>query len=323
MISVNEKAMEIVNDMILRKEELKIEVSTLENGTTVIDLGQEVRGSWEAARMMAEILFGGIGQVSFETFPEMIDGVYYPAVNVSVDHAVLSLAGCDISGWELKPGKFAPIVAGPGRTLGRKPGDWMEKYSDYEDKYHQAIITIESKDPVSVEQASELAEACRVQPEDLYLLVAPSSSLACSVQVSARILEQTLHRLMEEGFDLDTIIQAQGFCVIPPCIDNELIAMGRLNDVLIYGGQATYTVCWDDDKIADIVNKITSDKASTYGKPFKEIYLEAGCDFYQVPMEMYSPASVVIVNTKTGKIHKAGKINTEILARSFNDTVSG
>lgn len=92
----------------------------------------------------------------------------------------------------------------------------MEKYSDYEDKYHQAIITIESKDPVSVEQASELAEACRVQPEDLYLLVAPSSSLACSVQVSARILEQTLHRLMEEGFDLDTIIQAQGFCVIPP-----------------------------------------------------------------------------------------------------------
>lgn len=45
--------------------------------------------------------------------------------------------------------------------------------------------------------------------------------------------------------------------------------------------------------------------------------------FYQVPMEMYSPASVVIVNTKTGKIHKAGKINTEILARSFNDTVSG
>lgn len=127
MISVNEKAMEIVNDMILRKEELKIEVSTLENGTTVIDLGQEVRGSWEAARMMAEILFGGIGQVSFETFPEMIDGVYYPAVNVSVDHAVLSLAGCDISGWELKTWKICSNCcrtrSDPGKKARRLDGE--------------------------------------------------------------------------------------------------------------------------------------------------------------------------------------------------------
>lgn len=321
MISVNEISILLIKKMIEKEKELKIKVNKLDNGTTVIDLGQEVRGSWKASKLMAEILFGGIGNVSFETFNEKIGDIYYQAVNVSADHTVLSLAGCDISGWELKPGLFAPIVAGPGRTLGRKEGDWLEKYCDYADKYSKAIITIESKDPVTLKQANDLAEACNVATEDLYLLVAPSSSLACSVQVAARILEQTLHRLKEEKFDLETIIQAQGFCVIPPCIDDELIAMGRLNDVLIYGGQASFTVCWDDKKIEEIINKVTSDKASTYGKLFKNIYEEAGCDFYKVPMEMYSPAKVVIINTKTGKIHKAGSINIQLLEKSFNDTI--
>ncbi|MCX7904391.1 MAG: methenyltetrahydromethanopterin cyclohydrolase [Caloramator sp.] len=321
MISVNKISMDIVREMIRKEEELRIKVKKLENGTTVIDLGQEVRGSFEAAKMLAEILFGGIGSVSYETFPEKIGGNYYRAVNVSVSHTVLSLAGCDISGWELKPGLFAPIVAGPGRTLGRRKGDWLEKYSDYSDRYHEAIITIESKDPVTIEWANELAEACKVAPENLYILVAPSSSIASSVQVAARILEQTLHRLVEEGFDLNTIIEAHGFCVIPPCIDDELIAMGRLNDALIYGGQATFTVCCDDEEIEKVIYKITSDKAPTYGRPFKEIYKEAGCDFYRVPMQMYSPAKVVMINTKTGRIFSAGKINTEILEKSFNDNI--
>lgn len=321
MVSVNELSMKIVDEMIKRKEELKIKVSKLENETTVIDLGQQVRGSYEAARMEAEILFGGLGYVGYETFPEKIDDVYYRGVNVSVDHTVLSLVGCDISGWELKPGLFAPIVAGPGRTLGRRPQDWMEKYSHYKDEYDKAIITVESSEKVTLKQAQDLAQACRVKSENLYIIVAPSSGIACAVQVSARILEQTIHRLFEEGFDITTIIQAQGFCVIPPCIDDELIAMGRLNDVLIYGGQATFTVCWEDDKIQNIINKVTSDKAPLYGKLFKEIYMDAGCDFYKVPMQMYSPAKVVIVNTKTGKVHKSGLINTKMLAKSFSDIV--
>ena len=321
MISVNENSMPLVKKLIKNQEKFKIGVNKLDQGSTVIDLGQNYRGSWEAARIMAEILFGGIGGVDYTTFPEKIGDIYYPAVDVRVDHSILSLAGCDISGWELSPGDFAPILAGPGRTLGRKEEDWLEKYSDYEDKHHEAIITIESKDPINEKWAEKLRKACSVEAEDLYILVAPSSSLACSVQVASRILEQTLHRMVEEDFNLDSIIQAEGICVIPPCIDNELIAMGRLNDVLIYGGQSIFTVDWEDEKIENVINKITSDKSSVYGRPFKEIFNEAGRDFYQVPMEIYSPAKVVIVNTRSGKIHKAGKFNLEILEQSFSDTV--
>ncbi|MCG8640873.1 MAG: hypothetical protein MI862_14145, partial [Desulfobacterales bacterium] len=168
MISVNKEAMKLVKKLIEEQEKFKIEVTTLPGGATVLDLGQNAPGSWEAGRILTEILLGGIGQVSFETFPERINDIYFPAANLRVDHSVLSLAGCQISGWELSPGNFAPILAGPGRTLGRRAGDWLEKYSEYKDSWHEAVITIESPDPVTQEWASELAQACRVEEKNLY-----------------------------------------------------------------------------------------------------------------------------------------------------------
>ena len=277
-------------------------------------------GSWRTAKLMTEILYGGLNEITYETFPEMIDGVYYNAVHVYSDNVVLQQAGCNISGWELKPGKYAPVLAGPGRTLARKKGDWFSKYSDYEDKHHEAVLTVEMGRMLEEEEVEELIEAVGVDACNLYILVAASGSIACSVQVSARIIEQTLHRLHEEKFNLDNIVEAHGFCVIPPVIKDDLIAMGRLNDVLIYGGQSTFTVDCEDEEVEKVIDKITSDKCSMYGSSFKTIYQENGCDFYRVPMEMYSPAKTVIINQRTGKVFKAGKLNLEILAKSFSDT---
>ena len=48
---------------------------------------------------------------------------------------------------------------------------------------------------------------------------------------------------------------------------------------------------------------------------FLEIYQEHGCDFYQVPMEMYSPAKVLIINQRTGRRFKAGEFKLDVLAK--------
>lgn len=322
MISVNKESFKLVELLIKNQELYKVGVKVLENGATVLDLGQEYPGSWEAGKILTEILLGGIGQISFETFPEKVAGFYFPAVNVRTDYPILSLAGCQISGWELSPGNFAPILAGPGRTLGRKEGDWLEEYSNYSDDFEKAIISIESPDPVSLDWSKELAQACRIDAENLYVIVAPPSCLATAIQVSGRILEQALHRIMEEGFPLENIKQAQGFCVIPPLVNDDLISMGRMNDSLIYGGQATFTVDSEDKKIKNIINKITSDKSPVYGQIFKNIFKESGCDFYQVPMETYSPAAVSIVNERTGNIFNAGNLNLEVLEKSFTETIN-
>lgn len=319
MISVNQRSVEIVKQMIQDPEGYKVRVHDIK-GVNVIDCGVEATGSWKAAKIMTEVLYGGLNEVRFETFPVPIDDAFYNAVHVQSDHVVLQQAGCNISGWELKPGQFAPVLAGPGRLVARKENDWFSAYSNYSDVSHEAVLTIEMGVMPSEEQIEELVEAVGIEAKDLYILVAASGSLACSTQVAARIIEQTLHRLHEEHFNLDCIIEAHGFCVIPPVIKDDLIAMGRLNDVLIYGGQSTFTVDCEDEEIASIIDKITSDKCSVYGTMFKEIYEQNGCDFYRVPMEMYSPAKVVIINQRTGRVFKAGKINTEVLAQSFNCT---
>lgn len=320
MISVNERAVKLAEKMMADPEFYKVKVKKI-RGANIIDCGVEADGGWESAKLVTEILFGGLNQVSFGVFPEKIDDIYYHSVEVYSDRVVLQQAGCNISGWELRPGKYAPVLAGPGRTVARKKGDWLEVYSDYSDKYHKAVLTVEKGTPMGEDEVQDLIDAVGIEPQDLYIILAASGSTVCSVEVAARILEQTLHRLREEGFNLDNIVEAHGFAVIPPVAKDDLIAMGRLNDVLMYGGQSTYTVNCEDSEIEAIINKITCDKSPVYGTMFKEIYEKHGCDFYQVPLETYSPAKVVIINQKTGRVFKAGQFNLEVLAKSFNATI--
>lgn len=320
MISVNERAVALAEKMIHDPEYYKVKIHRIASAY-VIDAGVEAAGGYEAAKLVTEILFGGLNKVTIDIFPEKIDDVYYDSVHVHSDRVVLQQAACNISGWELRPGKFAPVLAGPGRCVARKPGDWLESYSDYSDKYHRGVLTVEKGTMVSEEEVLDLIEATGLDAEDVIIIVAASGSTVCSVEVAARILEQTLHRLKEENFNLDAIVEAHGFCVIPPVVKDDLIAMGRLNDVLMYGGQSTFTVDCEDSEIEAVINHITTDKCSEYGRSFKEIYQEHGCDFYQVPMEMYSPAKVLIINQRTGRNFKAGKFNLEVLAKSFNDSV--
>ena len=47
-----------------------------------------------------------------------------------------------------------------------------------------------------------VAEACKVKPEDVYLLVAPSACIVGSIQVAARMLEQVCHKCMKKALML-------------------------------------------------------------------------------------------------------------------------
>ena len=55
MISINERALEIVRRMIADAEALSLAATTLPNGATVLDAGLEVTGSLEAGRLFAEV----------------------------------------------------------------------------------------------------------------------------------------------------------------------------------------------------------------------------------------------------------------------------
>ena len=316
-ISINQEAMRIVRKILDNPVAIGALVTKLPNGTTVIDMGQQAPGGWVAGRYYTLITMGGLGEFSYDTFPIPINGVRLPGVRVMVDHPLLACCASQIAGWRLEAGDFAPILAGPARALNEKPDPHFEHIS-YRDSYHEAVIAIQTSEPVRVEWAETIAAACHIEPKDLYILVAPNRSLVCAVQVSARIVEQTIHRLEEEGLAMGAIFSAQGFCVLPPLIDDDLISMGRINDCLLYGGEATFYLRHEDDSfVADLAQKVVAQASSAYGKPFIEIFEEADRDFYKIPLDLHSPAVVHLNNLTSGRTHSAGEINEAVLEQSF------
>src|SRR2546426_7625044 len=68
------------------------------------------------------------------------------------------------------------------------------------------------------------------------------------------------------GFDLKKIVSGIGAAPLPPVAKNDLRAIGRTNDCILYGGRARYTVNADDQELAELVPKIpasASDRKST------------------------------------------------------------
>ena len=111
MISVNERAAEIVRQMITDAEALGVAVSRHANGATVVDAGVEAIGSLEAGRLFSEVCMGGLGAVSFCELD--FDGLRLPGVSVTVRHPPLACVAAQMAGWPIRSGDEVP-PQGPG-----------------------------------------------------------------------------------------------------------------------------------------------------------------------------------------------------------------
>ncbi|MCL4459950.1 MAG: methenyltetrahydromethanopterin cyclohydrolase [Chloroflexi bacterium] len=314
MISVNKEAMKLVRVILGEAEKLNIAINKLSNGTTVIDMGQKVEGGWLAGKYYALVTMGGIGEVTFGRF--RLNETELPAVHVAIDQPLLACVASQIAGWRLQGGDFVPILSGPARALATNPDRYF-RWIDYRDDSAEGVICIQTDREITVEIAESVAKACRLQPEHLYILVAPNSSLVCAIQVSARTVEQGLHKLAEEGFDLKSIAFAYGYAPIATLIKDELQAMGRINDCLLYGGTATYYVHSEDQLIREVIGKIPSSYSREYGIPFVDIFERHNRDFYQIDPALHSPAVININNLSSGHTFTAGEVDYAVLRRSL------
>ena len=235
-ISINREAMKTVRTILDDADALGVTVERLANGCTVIDMGLHAKGGWRAARLYTLVTIGGLGEVSYEPFE--VAGRMLSAVRVMIDHPIEGCVASQIAGWRLEsPGKeHAAILAGPGRALNTASLDHYFEWTDYRDKHHEAVVAIQASEPITVAMADLIAESCEVDAGDLYVLIAPNQSLVCAVQVAARIVEQTLHRLAEEGMDLRSLRHAFGFGVIPPLIDEVRVEVVNV-DVVVTDAQ--------------------------------------------------------------------------------------
>lgn len=308
MISINENALEIVNSMIEREAALGIDSFSLDNGTTVIDAGVEVDGGYEAGKYYSEICLGGLGTVEFTTRKR-------PEVQVVVDHAPIACMASQYAGWSVEVEDYFAMAAGPARALCRVE-DLFEEL-DYEDDSDVAVLTLETREFPDEEVSEYIAEECGVDTADLYLVVAPTASIAGSIQISARVVETGLHKLHYLDFDVNEIISGSGSAPIAPVASDDLQAMGKTNDCTLYGGRTFYFVYAEDSEIEEIIDEVPSSASEDYGQPFIETFEKYDRDFFKIDEKLFSPAKITMNNVNSGSVFQAGDVDEEVLAESL------
>jgi len=73
----------------------------------------------------------------------------------------------------------------------------------------------------------------------------------------------------------------------------------------------------EDEELRLIGPKVPSSASLAYGKPFLDIFKEAGHDFYKIDPMLFSPAEIVFHNLESGSVFRFGEVNSEVLKRSF------
>jgi methenyltetrahydromethanopterin cyclohydrolase len=305
MMTLNEQANHIASALVATADAMRIATHRV-GGAMVLDCGIAVPGGLQAGLALASVCLGGRAQLSLTPGP---------AVQVVSDDPVSACMASQYAGWQVSVGKFFAMGSGPMRAL------WAREklFADIPGKESSpvAVGVLETRKLPTPEVVAYLSEQLSLPPEKLTLLCAPASSLAGTVQVVARSLETALHKLHELKLDLRQVVSGHGVAPLPPVAADEIKAIGRTNDAILYGGQVTVWVRGDDEQLAEVGPKVPSSASKDHGAPFAEIFERYNRDFYQIDPHLFSPAVITLVNLATGKQHVFGRLEPEILARSF------
>jgi methenyltetrahydromethanopterin cyclohydrolase len=316
--SVNTLAAPLVQLLIADAVPLRLAVSQLSNGTQVVDAGVKAPGGLEAGRRIAEICLGGLGSVKLRASTNYDNWSWH--VDVHSSHPVVACLGSQYAGMKLSHGEgkdaFNAMASGPGRALGSK--EELFDHIHYRDQAETACLVIETDDFPPVEVADKFSQQCGINPENLTLIVTPTSSLCGSLQVVARVLETALHKTHALGFPLKKVIDGAGSAPICPPSGDFMTAMSRTNDAILFAGQVHLFVQADDKDVEHLANKLPSSDSSDYGKPFGEVFKDAGYNFYKIDPMLFSPARVAVTSLLSGNTFHAGKIDKELLNKSFS-----
>lgn len=318
MLSVNLEAKKTVDSMIKKSDELNLAVDVLDNGSTVIDAGVNVNGSIKAGELYTKVCLGGLADVGISIPGDLSEKFALPSVKVKTDYTAISTLCSQEAGWAVDVDDFFALGSGPARALALKPAETYEKIG-YKDDANIAILTLEADKLPGADVTEAIADDCNVSTEDVYLLVAPTSSLVGSIQISGRVVENGTYKMLEVlNFDVNKIKHAAGIAPIAPIGPDRLKTMGKTNDAIIFGGRTYYYIESEEgDDIKSIAEKLPSSTSDVYGKPFSDVFKEADFDFYKIDRGMFAPAEVVINDFRTGEVFRTGCVDDKLLMKSF------
>ncbi len=312
-ILLNPRAWDLVDQILNEAGEYRIVCHELPCGARVLDFGVETTGSLAAGIKLAEVCTSGLMEIKLQR--SHLGSMGWPYVSVMTDHPVEACLLSQYAGWKIEVGTFRAMGSGPMRAIAASEALFTRL--GYRETFYCCVGILETSRLPTSDVVAEIARKTHIEPRNIILLVARTSSLAGNLQIVTRSIETALHKLFELGFDVRKVLSAWGSAPLPPLAGDDLTAIGRTNDAIIYGGEIHLMVSGDDAELAEIVKKVPSSSSDQFGKPFQQIFEDAGQDFYQIDPQLFSPAQIVFQNVETGRVHLGGCVNSEVLMESF------
>ena len=320
-MSLNRGAFEIVRPHAAAPEGIGA-AGHVRGGVTVLDCGIDQPGGDEAGLLIARAALGGLADVALlqaplaaAAFRGLWDGCPWPVVTVASRAPVAACLAAQYGGWKLSGDGYFAMTSGPVRAaIGREA---IFDAIGHRERPDVAVGILETAKLPPDAICEKLAADAHLPPTAITLLAARTASPAGTLQVVARSLETALHKLHEEHFDLGRIVGGRGVAPLPPVPDDDLVAIGRTNDAILYGGFVELEVTGDDASLAAIGPRCVSRSSPAYGEPFLTIFKQAGHDFYAIDPALFAPACLEFINVDTGRRQRFGEITSEIVDRSF------
>jgi methenyltetrahydromethanopterin cyclohydrolase len=335
MKDLNRRALERIRRLLVDPWRFGVRVERLRSGAQLIDLGVQVSGGLEAGLALAEACMGGLGRAELRTFevagarwdtpprgtrPSPVDFVgtpWWPAVQVATDHPALCCMASQYAGWSIQVSGYRAMGSGPLRAVARVERELFDRLG-YGERSTVGVICLESSQLPTDEVAEYLASVSGIPPDALYLLVAPTGSLAGSVQIAARSVETALHRMMTSGFDVRRVRWGFGTAPLAPPTPKTLEAIGRTNDAILYGSRVWLGVDASDEELGALAPELVASASPAWGSPFRRLLEDVGGDFYRLDPRLFSPAEVTLTSLRTGRTHRAGSIAPDVLRTSLH-----
>ncbi len=312
-LTLNETAHRVADQLAADAAALRIGVEQGAGGARILDCGIRMEGGLRAGLGLARACLADRAEVAL--VPGDVAGRPGVQVTVATDQPVLACMASQYAGWQVAVGKFFAMGSGPMRAAYGKE-ELFDKIPGRE-QAGVAVGALETRKLPDEAGVTYLCERLGLPASRLTLLVAPASSMAGTLQVVARSLETALHKLYELKFDLTQVVSGFGSAPLPPVAADELTAIGRTNDAILYGGRVVIWVRADDQQLAEVGPKVPSSASPDHGAPFAAIFERYQRDFYKIDPMLFSPAQIVLHNLKTGRSHAFGRLEPEVLQRSF------
>jgi methenyltetrahydromethanopterin cyclohydrolase len=317
-LSVNRMAWPLVERLLHDADALGLQVRRDESGVHIVDAGIEAPGSIGAGLRVGEICMGGLGHVHLRSGS---DAEGWPTwLDVRSSQPVLACLGSQYAGWSLSATKeetggkkFFSLGSGPARALAVKERLFAEL--DYRDHAECGVLVLEVDRAPPKIVIDKLLRDCNLAADALTLILTPTTSLAGTTQVVARVLEVALHKSHELGFALANIVDGAGTAPLPSPSADGVEAMGRTNDSILYGGRVHLTVRGDDEAARELARALPSRNSRDHGRSFAHIFKEVEYDFYKIDGALFAPAEVWVSNIDSGNTWHGGAPEMALLQR--------